>query len=149
MTFYKLPKVVKKGKRRVGRGYGSGRGKTAGRGTKGQNARGGLSIRHPHYEGGQRSLYKRLPYKRGKGNPKILNKPLEINLKMLDNLPKNTIINLESLSKFKIVDKKQSEKFGVKILGDGNIRIPLEIHLPISKSAAQKIITAGGKIVNG
>jgi len=52
MKLENLPKIIKKNNKRIGRGPGSGKGKTAGRGTKGQKARGGLSVRHPHYEGG-------------------------------------------------------------------------------------------------
>lgn len=146
MKLESLPKITQKRKKRIGRGQGSGKGKTGGRGTKGQNARGKLSITHSHFEGGQRPLFKRLPYKKGKGNSKISKKPLIVNLETLSILPKNTIVNLETLIKFSIVDKDDAKTYGVKILGEGKIAIPLIVKLPISKSAAQKIQKAGGKV---
>lgn len=146
MKLSQLPKATKKSAKRVGRGIGSGRGKTAGRGTKGQKARGKLSITHPHFEGGQRSLFKRLPLRRGKGNPKISKKPIVVNLKALNILPKNSQVDIDLLVKSQIVGKDDAEKYGVKILGDGQLNIPLIINLPTSKSAAQKIQKAGGKV---
>lgn len=146
MTLANLQKIVAKGKKRVGRGAGSGRGKTAGRGTKGQNARGELSITHPHYEGGQRPLFKRLPYRRGKGNPNLTGRPLEINLKALEVFPKNSVVDFAALIKHHLVDAEQAVKFGVKILGDGEPQVPLMIKLPISKRAAAKIEKVGGKV---
>ncbi|MBI2594637.1 50S ribosomal protein L15, partial [Candidatus Curtissbacteria bacterium] len=128
-------------------GQGSGKGKTAGRGTKGQNARHRLPITHPHYEGGQRSLIKRLPYRRGKGNPKISKKPLVVNLEALNLLSGGQEVNLETLIKYGIIDEADAKVYGVKILGDGKLVHPLIIKLPTSKSAAAKIQKAGGKVV--
>jgi len=146
MKLENLSKIAGENTKRIGRGPGSGKGKTAGRGTKGQKARGGLSIGHSHYEGGQRPLFKRLPYRRGKGNPKIEKKPIVVNLEALNLLPAGEKVNLETLVKFKIVEKKDAQIFGVKILGDGRLSKALTINLPISKSAAQKVQKAGGKI---
>lgn len=140
-------KIVEKGKKRIGRGAGSGRGKTSTRGTKGQNARGKLPVTHPHFEGGQRPLFKRLPYRRGKGNAKISKKPLVVNLKALTKLPKNTTVTIDELTKYGIVNKQDAATFGVKILGDGDIATALVINLPISKSAAAKIEKSGGKVI--
>ena len=147
MKLENLPKTIKRNNKRLGRGPGSGKGKTAGRGTKGQKARGGLSVRHPHYEGGQRSLFKRLPYRRGKGNAKITKKPIVVNLGALNLIPAGDKVNLEALVKFKIVDKKDAQVFGVKILGDGKLSKALTVEVPISKSAAQKVQKAGGKVL--
>src|SRR3989338_2820732 len=97
MKLENLPKTIKKNNKRVGRGPGSGKGKPADRGTKGQKARGGLSVRHPHYEGGQRPLLKRLPYRRGKGNAKITKKPIIVNLEALNLIPSGEKVNLGSL----------------------------------------------------
>jgi len=146
MKLEKLSKVTEKKSKRIGRGPGSGKGKTSGRGTKGQNARGRLSITHSHFEGGQRPLIKRIPYKRGKGNSKPSKKPLIVNIKDLNLLVKDQTVNIESLTKAGIVDKNDAETYGVKILGDGQLNLSLLIDLPISKSAAQKVIKAGGKI---
>lgn len=112
-----LSKVDKAKSKRIGRGPGSGKGKTTGRGTKGQNARGKLPITHSHYEGGQRPLFKRLPYRRGKGNGKVSAKPLVVNFDDLPKLPQGTIINIETLVKMKVVDEKEAKQKGVKILG--------------------------------
>ena len=147
MKLESLPKTIDRRKKRIGRGPGSGKGKTGGRGTKGQNARGKLSIGHPHFEGGQRSLFKRLPYKRGKNNPKISKKPLIINLEALNVFPKGQTVNLESLIKFGIVKSDDAKRYGVKILGGGSLNIPLVIQLSASKSAIEKIKKAGGKVV--
>lgn len=139
MKLSNLPKINKKRKKIIGRGLGSGKGKTGGKGTKGQNVRGKIPITHSHYEGGQRPIFKRLPYKRGKGNSKISKKPICINLKVLNLLPKGSIVDLESLIKFGIVDKEDALRFGVKVLGDGQLNFPLEIKLPMSKRALQKV----------
>ncbi len=146
MKLENLPKITEKKAKRIGRGQGSGKGKTGGRGTKGQKARGKVTITHPHFEGGQRPLIKRLPYRRGKGYRKISKKPLVINLEVLNLLPKSvSTVNLETLIKFGIVAEDDAKKYGVKILGDGNLSRVLTIDLPISKSAAQKIQKAKGK----
>lgn len=148
MKLDKLPKLTTKKSKRIGRGPGTGKGKTSGRGTKGQNARSKLSVTHSHFEGGQRPIIKRLPYRRGKGNYKSASKPLIINLKVLNLLEKNQVVNIESLAKAGIVDKEDALLFGVKILGEGDLKSPLSVELPISKSAAQKVIKAGGKVTN-
>jgi len=144
MELSQLPKVVGKRKKRSGRGSGSGRGKTAGRGTKGQKARGKVRV---GFEGGQTPLIKRLPLRRGKGNLKISKRPLVVNLKILDLLPKDSMVDLENLIKAKIVDEREAHLFGVKILGDGEIKVPLTINLPISNRAKKKIEEAGGRII--
>lgn len=139
-----LKKVKSKTKRRIGRGAGSGRGKTAGRGQKGQKARGKVRL---GFEGGQRPLIKRLPYRRGKGNYVRSKKPIIVNLKVLNLIEKDSIIDLELLISKGIVAKEDAQKFGVKILGDGELLHPLKINLPISKKAAQKVEKAGGSLV--
>src|SRR3989338_2563193 len=101
MKLENLPKTIKRNNKRLGRGPGYGKGKTAGRGTKGQKARGGLSVRHPHNEGGQRPLFKRLHYRRGKGNPKVTKNPIVVNLEALNLLLAGEKVNLDSLVKFK------------------------------------------------
>ena len=139
MKLENLQKIKNKTQKRIGRGPGSGRGKTSGRGTKGQKARGRITAVHPHFEGGQRPLFKRLPYRRGKGNRKISKKPLVVNLEALNILPANTQVDLETLIKYKIVNSNDAKIYGVKILGKGNLTKQLKITLPLSKSAAQKI----------
>ena len=147
MKLESLVKVKSKRAKTVGRGPGSGRGKTAGRGTKGQNARGKLPIGHSHYEGGTRPLFKRLPYRRGKSNPKISKKPLCINLEILNILPRDQLVDLEALIKYRIVEEKEARRWGVKILGGGELKVPLTVKLPASKSAVVKIQKAKGKVI--
>jgi len=147
MNLDSLPKVKTRNPKRVGRGQGSGRGKTSGRGTKGQKARSKMPITHPHFEGGQRPLFKRLPYRRGKGNSKISKKPLVINLDAINLLPKGKTINIENLINYKIIDAQDAARFGVKILGNGKLTNPYTFEMKTSNKAAQKIEKAGGKIL--
>ena len=144
MGLNNLPKIKSKSKKRLGQGHGSGRVKTSGRGTKGQHARNKVPV---HFEGGALPLTKRLPYLRGKGRNKSFRPtPLVVNVKFLNSLPKNSVVDIDSLIKAKIVKEADAKEFGVKILGDGEITQALTVKLPISKSAAQKIEKAGGKI---
>lgn len=142
----KLPKVKSKSAKRVGRGAGSGHGKTSGRGQKGQNARSKLSITHSHFEGGQRPLIKRLPYRRGKGNSPMSKKPYPINVGELSVFKSGAVVDIESLIKVDLVTKSRAYKTGVKILGVGEIKIPLTIKVQFSKSAKEKIEKAKGKV---
>ena len=143
MNLHNLPKTISKKNKRLGRGHGSGRVKTSGRGTKGQKARG--KIRR-NFEGGQLSLLKRLPFIRGKNRNKPLSpKPLVINVKFLNLLPPNTIVDKNSLIKFGLLKKDEADG-SVKILGEGQLKTTLIIKLPCSHGAAKKITAAGGKI---
>ena len=137
---------INKSKIRVGRGIGSGKGKTSGRGVKGQKSRSGVAIKS--FEGGQMPLYRRLP-KRG-FNAIQKYKIAKINLEKLQNLVDNkiineeTVINIVSLKKEKIL-KKSFNKF--KILGNGEIKVKLNIEADfVSNSAKEKIEKVGGKI---
>lgn len=146
MQLNNLKTIIKKKKRRLGQGHGSGRVKTSGRGTKGQNAK---SKRALSFEGGALPLIKRLPFRRGKGKNKVFKKkPIIINIKALELLKSGTIVDIKSLVSNNLVKEREAKEYGVKILGDGNIKNPFTIKLPISKKAAQKIIKAGGKIEN-
>lgn len=147
MNQQKLPKVLKKSLKRVGRGQGSGRGKTSGRGTKGQNARGSLPLTHSHFEGGQRPLMKRLPYRRGKGNSKISTKPLIVSLSELTVFSPKEEVTLEALVKKGLVSKDEAEKYGVKILGGKLQKAELSISVSISNKAKEQVEKMGGKII--
>ena len=147
MTSLNTTVSVKNKKIRVGRGIGSGKGKTSGRGVKGQKSRSGVSIKS--FEGGQMPLYRRLP-KRGSNSLKK-NKIAILNLNSLSELIKKNKINseekisLENLKKIKIL-KNTYNKF--KILGSGNIERKIDIEVDfISKSAKEKIEKIGGKII--
>lgn len=144
MELNKLPKTTTKEKKRLGQGHGSGRGKTAGRGTKGQKARGKMPL---YFEGGGLSLIKRLPMRRGRGRNKVFKKkPLAINVKFLNILPKNTVVDVKALIEHKIVAKEDAQVYGVKILGEGELGVSLTVKLPCSKGARRKIEAAGGKV---
>ncbi len=139
-------KKINKAKIRVGRGIGSGKGKTSGRGVKGQKSRSGVAIKS--FEGGQMPLYRRLP-KRGfnpinKINVAILN--LDKIQSYIDkkSLKSSDIINSNLLKKLKLI-KKNSEK--LKILGFGEIKVKVNIEADLaSKSAIDKLEKIGGSI---
>lgn len=142
----KLPEIISKRKKRIGRGIGSGKGgHTVGRGQKGQKARAKLNIL---FEGVKvkKSLIKRLPLRRGKGKFIAKAKPIIIKLAYLNLLPEETVVDTDLLQKSGIVDAKDAERYGVKILGDGNVTKKLTIAVPISKSAAKKVTEAGGEV---
>ena len=126
--------------KRKGRGPGSGLGKTAGRGQKGQKSRSGGGVR-PGFEGGQMPLTRRLP-KRGFTNifAKVYN---EVNLVQLDVFEQDTVVTPELLKEKGIISK---EKDGVKILGNGELskKLVIKAH-KFSKAAQEKIESAGGK----
>ncbi|HID16984.1 TPA: 50S ribosomal protein L15 [Candidatus Bathyarchaeota archaeon] len=145
MRLNSLPKTTTRSKKRIGRGYGSGKGgHTVGRGTKGQKARSKVRL---GFEGGQTSLIHRLPLRRGKGNKPAGKKPLTVNVKHLNLLPADTLVTVDALIAHRIVKKDEAKKFGVKVLGDGKLAVPLRVDLPVSKGAAQKIEKAGGEVV--
>ncbi|WP_061995604.1 50S ribosomal protein L15 [Clostridium sp. ATCC 25772] len=132
---------AKKAAKRVGRGTGSGLGKTAGKGQNGQNSRSGGGVR-PGFEGGQMPLYRRLP-KRGFTN--IFAKEYAcINVERLNIFENGTEITPEVLMEKGIVKKLYD---GVKILGNGNLEKSLTVKAQkISKGAVEKIEAAGGKV---
>lgn len=144
MQLHELPKTTTRGKRRLGLGHGSGRVKTAGRGTKGQNARGKVAL---SFEGGALRLIKRLPFLRGKGRNSVYKlKPLVINLSMLSAFPKGAVIDIKALVSKNIVEEEKAMNLGVKILGEGEITNAMTFKIPVSKSAKEKIEKAGGTV---
>lgn len=145
MNLHTLPTITETKKKRLGLGHGSGRSKTAGRGTKGQKARGKVPMYR--YSGGSLSFVKSLPFLRGKlRNSGWRSKPVIINLEKLNVLPKNSIIDIKTLVEHHFVSEKDAASYGVKILGNGGITVPLTVQVPVSKSAADKIIKAGGVV---
>ena len=137
---------INKSKIRVGRGIGSGKGKTSGRGVKGQKSRSGVAIKS--FEGGQMPLYRRLP-KRG-FNPILREKIAILNLDKIQsfidkkNLKSNDIINSELLKKLRLINKNSIK---LKILGSGNIKDKINIVADLaSKSAVEKLEKIGGSI---
>ncbi len=133
------PGSVKEGYRK-GRGPGSGNGKTAGKGHKGQNARSGGGVR-PGFEGGQLPLYRKLP-KRGFKNHFAVNYAI-VNVSALDVFNDGDIVNLDALMAKGIVKKPLD---GLKVLGNGEITKKLTVEASVfSASAKEKIEAAGGK----
>lgn len=131
-----LPKVVAKRAKRVGRGYGSGKGAhTAGRGQKGQKVRNKVGILFEGYKV-KKSLIRRLPQLRGKGKFKAQAARVVVTLTQLEKLPAGTVVDIETLIKHEIVDAKEAKARGVKILGVGKLTKKLQTTLPMSKSAA-------------
>jgi len=128
-------------RKRIGRGHGSGTGKTSGKGHKGQKARSGGSIK-PGFEGGQMPLQRRLP-KRG-FNPLTRKEYALVNLRDLELFESGSVVDIEALGKAGLVGQL---KDGVKILGDGDLTKALTIKAhKFSKSAQEKIAAAGGSV---
>jgi large subunit ribosomal protein L15 len=128
-------------RKRIGRGHGSGTGKTSGKGHKGQKARSGGSIK-PGFEGGQMPLQRRLP-KRG-FNPLTRKEYALVNLRELELFESGSVVDIEALGKAGLVGQI---KDGVKILGDGDLTKALTIKAhKFSKSAQEKIAAAGGSV---
>ena len=147
MTTLNTINQVKIKKLRVGRGIGSGKGKTSGRGVKGQKSRSGVAIKS--FEGGQMPLYRRLP-KRG-FNPIKKDKIAKINVEKIQMLLEKKIIKSEEKLDLKILIKKNilNKSYNkIKILGSGNITTKLDIEADFSsKSAKDKIEKIGGKLL--
>ena len=137
-----------KSRKRLGRGIGSTKGKTCGRGHKGQKSRSGVAIKS--FEGGQMPLYRRLPKRGFKsfGNKKNIT---SINLSRIQEIIDkqkailNNKINLSNLQKSKFINKKYRK---IKLLGTGDLKQKLDIEVnSISKSAREKIEKLGGKVI--
>ena len=137
---------ITKTKLRVGRGIGSGKGKTCGRGVKGQKSRSGVAIKS--FEGGQMPLYRRLPKRGfnsfGKINIAIMN--LEKIQSFIDQktIKPSETINIELLKKLKLINKNSQK---LKILGTGELKEKINVEADlISKSATEKLAKAGGTV---
>lgn len=133
---------AKHSKKRVGRGNGSGYGKTATRGENGQNSRSGGGVR-PGFEGGQNPLYRRLP-KRGFTNARFKKEYTVINLDKL-----NVFNDGEDVTETKLIESKvvKQIKDGVKILGEGNLEKKLNVKVSkVSKNAEEMIVKCGGTV---
>ena len=146
MTKLNTLNKLNKSKIRVGRGIGSGKGKTSGRGVKGQKSRSGVAIKS--YEGGQMPLYRRLP-KRG-FNPIQNSRIAILNLEKIQSyiekkkINDSEVINSDLLKKLKIIDKNSDK---LKILGTGDIKSKVNIEADLaSKSAITKLEKIGGSI---
>jgi len=146
MKLNELNNKSSKSKKRLGRGIGSSKGKTCGRGHKGQKSRSGVAIKS--FEGGQMPLYRRLPKR---GFKSIKNKSIALmNLSRIQEIINkkkislNTKINLQNLQKSNLINNKYKK---LKLLGSGDIKEKFDFEVDfISKSAKEKIEKSGGKV---
>jgi len=144
MLSHEITSVVgrDKGSKRVGRGSGSGHGKTCGRGHKGQGSRAGarsLTLS----EGGQMPLFRRLP-KRGFSNYNFATRYQIVNVSQLERFADGSVVGAEQLSDAGLIDSAKSK---IKILGDGELTKRLEVTAhKFSKTAEQKIVASGGQV---
>lgn len=138
----KLPKLVIRSKKRLGRGHGSGKVKTSGRGTKGQNAR---SRRPMGFEGGQLSITRRLPYLRGKQrNKSRQEKTFPVYVGKLLQFPQGAVIDRAALVKKGFVRDRTTV---VKIIGKAKVIHAYTVKVACSKGSREAIVAAGGKVV--
>ena len=146
MKLNELNNKSSRSKKRLGRGIGSSKGKTCGRGHKGQKSRSGVAIKS--FEGGQMPLYRRLPKR---GFKSIKNKRIALmNLSRIQEIINkkkislNTKINLQNLQKSNLINNKYKK---LKLLGSGDIKVKFDFEVDfISKSAKEKIEKSGGKV---
>lgn len=140
----KLTKATTRRKKRVGRGYGSGKGgHTVGRGTKGQLSREGGNV-PLWFEGGQLPIIKRMPMLRGKGRFKVVRPTAEITFKDLAQLPTGKKISLETLKLHKIINPRFKK---AKVIARGSLEKKVHlVGLLVSAGAKKKIESLGGKI---
>ena len=142
-------KGAKKSLMRVGRGIGSGKGKTAGRGNKGQKSRSGVAIKGKGFEGGQTPIYRRLP-KRGFNNSVFSRKYTIINLGDIQNLIDNKLItdklNIDILKSLKLLSNNKKE---LKVLAGGELKNAITIEAVAFSSVARELIEkVGGKAIS-
>jgi large subunit ribosomal protein L15 len=134
----------KKNRKRVGRGISAGQGKTAGRGTKGQNSRAG-SGGHLYRQGGNLPFFRRLPFIRGKGftppHEVVYN---EVNLDQLSSFKANAVVSPETLDQARLIRNPSNP---VSLMGRGDLKIALKVRVDrVTKSARAKIEAAGGTV---
>lgn len=139
-----LPKIISSGKKRLGRGNSSGKGAKSGRGTtRHQKARNDIKI---SFEGGQNKLTKKFPLLRGKGkNNSRQTKSYIVTLAMLETLSNPQEITVQYLVDNKIIPN-EALKSGVKLVSNGKLTKKIHVHLPLSKSAREKIEKVGGTV---
>jgi len=135
------PEGAKRKRKRVGRGIGSGHGKTACRGHKGQRSRSGGGA-SPGFEGGQMPLQRRLP-KRGFKNPFRVEYDI-VNVEVLNQFERDATVGVDALRAAGLLRKKRA---AVKLLGDGELQHPLTVQVNrVSRTAREKVEAAGGKV---
>lgn len=145
MKLNNLDKILDRSKKRLGRGTGSGKGKTGGRGMKGQKARGKIPAA---FIGGSLPLYKKLPFVRGWGNMKSKPKAVVVSMDELNRFKANSEITITSFVEQGLITQSDSKSRGIKVLDRGELTVKgLSIKVPVSAKAKIKIESAGGKVV--
>lgn len=146
MKIHELPAIIQRAKKRVGRGYGSGKGgHTVGRGQKGQKTRGKI---YPLFEGTKtkKSLIQRLPLLRGKGRLKQnYNKPVAISLGRLNVFPDGSVVDIGALVKAGLLEDGKG-KPRAKIVGGGKLTKKLTVEIAATRGAKEAIKTSGGTV---
>jgi large subunit ribosomal protein L15 len=136
---------VKRSKKRLGRGYGSGKGgHTSGRGQKGQNTRGKSPL---WFEGGQLPLIRRTPFIKGKSRFKSLSgKPMAIRIEALNAYEAGSLVDYQTIVDTLKLQPTKVARQGVKIVFGGKLTKALTVNLPLTATAAQAVIASGGKV---
>lgn len=143
MKLDKLPKITTRKNKRLGHGYGSGKGgHTSSRGQKGQKSRNGVRL---SFTGSSWVWFKRLPFMRGKSRFNSFGKKALINLSSLNVFENGAIVSMESLIENKIISKNQATISSVKIVGTGELKKKLKVMVPATKTAQIAILAAKGE----
>jgi len=143
MKLHTLPKLTVRKSKRLGHGYGSGKGgHTSSRGQKGQKSRGSVRL---SFTGSSWVWFKRLPFMRGKSRFNSFDKKALINLSDLNIFPDGTLVTLEKLIEAKMISANQATISKVKIVGTGELKKKLKIMVPATSSAQKAIIDAKGE----
>jgi large subunit ribosomal protein L15 len=143
MKLHELPKLTASKNKRLGHGYGSGKGgHTSSRGQKGQKSRGGVRM---SFTGSSWVWFKRLPFMRGKSRFNSFGKKSLINLSKLNVFESGAIVSIESLIATKIISKNQATISSVKIVGTGELKKKLNVMVPATTSAQKAILASGGE----
>ena len=143
MKLNALPKLSARKNKRLGHGYGSGKGgHTSSRGQKGQKSRNGVRL---SFTGSSWVWFKRLPFMRGKSRFNSFGKKALINLSVLNVFDNGALVSLESLIEKKIISKNQATISAVKIVGTGELKKKLKVIVPATVSAQKAILATGGE----
>lgn len=145
MDLSNLPKIIDKKKKRLGHGYGSGKGgHTSGRGQKGQKSRSKIPL---WFEGGQLPLIRRTPFIKGKNRFKSIKpQPIIISLAKLNGFKNNSIVTQKTIIKILNLNPQKLNRHGLKIIASGKLEKTLKVEIPCSAGAKQAIEKQGGRV---
>lgn len=143
MKLHTLPKIITAKSKRLGHGYGSGKGgHTSSRGQKGQKSRGSIRM---SFTGSSWVWFKRLPFMRGKSRFSSFDKKALLNLSDLNVFPDGTLVTTAKLIEAKLISANQATISKLKLVGEGELKKKLKIMIPATASAQKAIIQAGGE----